>query len=449
MTRLRDFLRLRNIGITRLAREAGMARPHLQRILAAAAEPGRERIALLVSAARRITLEPVTAEELIELSQEESGPWRAAELARRTAGVAAREAVERCCGGEASEGWGARLADYAAPIDVALVRALVLESRETVDISPMRSRSLAAFALEVVSRLDADDHVAWLAAAARVEYANALRHLGDYGEALRVLDEMEEAASDLVLASHMIARGWYLRSAIHWKCHESGIARQDARRAGMLFGLLGDPLRVAYVQTLEAGIAFEDGDAARAKALLLQTLTPLKTADDQRALAAAYHSLGTAEGQLGNLDAAKVWFARALKFFKAKRVRPELARLWWSLGYFVGLLENRDRGAELIRSARAHFEHLGMRGDSALAGLDLLEVLLLEPAAGDAARLCAELCEAFSARGLTEPAKRVLAHLRAACTDPGAKPHRMRQMTKEVKQLVRHEVAARVTGGAR
>src|SRR5436305_15268180 len=76
LTRLESLRRKRKIRPTILAREADVSRQGLTEIRAGRRDPRRYIIARLVSAFRRLTLEPIRADDLFELTNEESGVWR-------------------------------------------------------------------------------------------------------------------------------------------------------------------------------------------------------------------------------------------------------------------------------------------------------------------------------------------------------------------------------------
>jgi len=69
LTRLETFLKRHRIKPAHLARESGYSRQHLLRIRMGRMEPTRACIAAIVSACRRLSHEPVRAEELFELEE--------------------------------------------------------------------------------------------------------------------------------------------------------------------------------------------------------------------------------------------------------------------------------------------------------------------------------------------------------------------------------------------
>lgn len=69
-TRLERYLRLKGIKPAHLARESGYSRQHLLRIRMGRMEPTRRCIAAIVSACRRLSREPVRADDLFDLGEE-------------------------------------------------------------------------------------------------------------------------------------------------------------------------------------------------------------------------------------------------------------------------------------------------------------------------------------------------------------------------------------------
>jgi len=68
-TKLEAFLKRHRIKPAHLARESGYSRQHLLRIRMGRMEPTRRCIAAIVSACRRLSRQPVHAEELFDLEE--------------------------------------------------------------------------------------------------------------------------------------------------------------------------------------------------------------------------------------------------------------------------------------------------------------------------------------------------------------------------------------------
>jgi predicted transcriptional regulator len=69
-TRLEAFLKSRGVKPAHLARESGYSRQHLLRIRMGRMEPTRRCIAAIIAAVRRLSHEPVRANDLFDLEDE-------------------------------------------------------------------------------------------------------------------------------------------------------------------------------------------------------------------------------------------------------------------------------------------------------------------------------------------------------------------------------------------
>jgi len=68
-TRLEEFLKSRGVKPAHLARESGYSRQHLLRIRMGRMEPTRRCIAAIIAAVRKLSLEPVRANDLFDLEE--------------------------------------------------------------------------------------------------------------------------------------------------------------------------------------------------------------------------------------------------------------------------------------------------------------------------------------------------------------------------------------------
>jgi tetratricopeptide (TPR) repeat protein len=428
VTRLERLRRTRKIKPTVLSREANVSRQHLTEIRAARREPRRPIIAKIVSAFRHLTLEPIQAEDVFELSNEESGVWRTRAVildGRGAANESARKLVRQLLQIDLAQ-WPQAVANGRAELDdAALARTLILEAKQAVDTSPAVATALARLATEIAPQAeDAQpgyrDHLegcAWL------EYANGLRHLGKYDAAIECLARAEELLSGRTISATELAETWYVGAAVEWKRSNFSQALLLCHRAERMLDVLGDQRRVVHAEILEAGIHFERGDAAHAKDLWARAVEPLLELRDRRTLAAVWMNLGTAEGYLGNTDAARGWLEKAFREFSRLRVEPEMARAAWSLGYILGMHGARARGLLLLRESRRVFERLRMDADAGFAGLDLAEVLLLSAdGAVEAADVCQAILKIFERARLAQAKLKAVAFLCEALRSRRARP---------------------------
>jgi transcriptional regulator with XRE-family HTH domain len=142
--RLRKKRRLKTIDI---AAEANLSRQHVSRIRLGLTQPRRHIIAALVSALRRLTLEPIEADDVFELTVEESGVWRESRgsvLDRRGEARDAAAAFMRIhLRSTPPVTWPTLLARTPEMRTESLACVLVLESRHTVSKDPTGAAALA------------------------------------------------------------------------------------------------------------------------------------------------------------------------------------------------------------------------------------------------------------------------------------------------------------------
>lgn len=427
VTRLEWFRRKRKIKPTILAREAVMSRQGLTEIRAGRRDPRRYAIARIVSALRRLTLEPIRSEDVFELTNEESGVWRQTNRVILDARGAANESAKQLIGELRQHDktqWPALIASRTTEPD-ALVRMLIFEAKHEVDSAPAVAANFARLATEIAALTNdlESEYREHLAGCAWLEYANALRHCGAFEPADAALDQAEHLLSLHTTSATELAEVWYVAAAVEWKRSNFTRALLLCHRSQRVLDVLGDTRRLAHARILEAGIHFEQGSIARARDVWMQTIDPLREFKDRRALAAVWMNLGSSEGYLGDTRAARAWLEKALKEFTRLHVAPEVARALWSLGYIIGMHGERARGLLALRDARRRLEKLQMDADAGFAGLDLAEVLLLHPdGVGEATDVCRAILSFFERAGLGEAKVRAVATLCEATRMRRARP---------------------------
>lgn len=426
-TRLESFRRKRKIKPTTLAREAVVSRQGLTEIRAGRRDPRRYIVARLVSAFRRLTLEPIRADDLFELTNEESGVWRRTNgivlESRGAANESAKRLIDELRQHDATQ-WPELIASHAHEPD-ALARMLILEAKREIDSAPSVAHDLAKLATEIAPFAEDlepgyRDHLtgcAWL------ELGNVLRHRGAYDSAIAALQQAEDLLSLRTTSVTELAETWYVVAVIEWKRSNFTHAFRLCRRAERVFDILGDIRRLAHARILEAGIHFEQGSTARARDLWKETIVPLREFKERRSLAAVWMNLGNAEGYLGDTRAACTWLEKAIKEFTRLRVEPEVARALWSLGYITGMHGERGRALLLLRDARRRLQKLHMYADAGFAGLDLAEVLLLDSdGVHEAIDVCRSILSFFERAALDQAKLRAIATLCEAMRIRRARP---------------------------
>jgi tetratricopeptide (TPR) repeat protein len=287
-----------------LVEESGYHRSHVFRIRQAAIEPGRDAIAAIVSAMRRLSLEDVRPEMLFELSVEDSGPWqkgRARQQARELAAYRRErqrtQAVLQELARKPREGWTAAVQRTPGAISLSFARNTTIEGRRLLLSAPAHSEALFELAGNVADAVRDEvnpDYQTLLSGVARLERANALRQLGEYGTALPLLREAEERFAGVPLCTHDLGRTWFVRGSVFFKMNGLDEALLSMRLSINIFAALDDQRRIARARVVEGNIFYERADWDTARGLWLAVLPVFEASRDWHSLASTWLNSGGA-----------------------------------------------------------------------------------------------------------------------------------------------------------
>lgn len=420
-----ELLRVsRGIEIADLLIEFGKSRQHLLRIRKGEIEPRRDMIAALVSAFRHLTLEDIQPDDIIELSREESGPWRKEKRSRFTVDVDSWRR-ERDAAADvllelrsvAPGQWNDTLRRRNA--SDAVVRALVFEGRASIDSEPRHAERCFEAAVHLTEQLTdlRREYRVTLLGRAWLELANARRQIGRYGDSLAALDEAERCFEGEPYATKQLGRAWLARGTVLLKMGELAPAERSLRRSINIFAAVDDYRSIARVQLIEAGILFERSDFAGARERWLLAAPALQAANERHSLAVAWLNVGWCDIELNQKESARRWLTKALDAFKRLKCDVEVLRTRWALARLHALFDNRQSGVRELILIRSAFAEQGLLIDAGMVSLDIAEVLLLPPQrASAAAKACAVLPQLFRKGGASREALKAVAYLKEAAS---------------------------------
>jgi tetratricopeptide (TPR) repeat protein len=445
LTRLEIFRLSRGITAEDLNAECSYSRQHILRVRMGRTEPSRDCIAALLSAMRRLSLEDIRAEDIVELTTEDSGPWRR----RRQAKLAkdaevARDVRQRALTLARSlsgnpDGWVGRVrSERDLKPDVA-ARALILEGRKVRDGDPVRAERLFASAPPLLAEATdvREEHRALLLGTARVEQANALRHLGRFPESLQLIDLAETGLEGLPNCTHELARAWFVRGSVLFKMGMLPDALRWLRRAVNLFTAVDDERRVARVRVLEANVLYEQRLVDAACALWRTTLQVFAITRDRRNEAVVWLNLGWCALDLDHAEEAMEWLQKAQERFERSKHPGELARSRWGIALHEARYADRAAGIAHLQKEQQELSRLGLALDAAMVYLDIAETLLLPPAQPrEAKALCRRLVPLFREAGANREVLRALAYLAEAARENRVTATFLRRLRGEVRQAV-------------
>src|SRR6185369_1874004 len=146
-TLLKAFCSSRRITSIELARESGVSRQHLGRVMSARMNPRRDVIAAIVSALRRMTLEPVRADDIFELTAENEAAFHAQRSRvfdlRLRASSRARSFVDALSRLDAGKRLATVLRAKGTTGALPIIAALIVEARRLTSKNPEEAAAYA------------------------------------------------------------------------------------------------------------------------------------------------------------------------------------------------------------------------------------------------------------------------------------------------------------------
>jgi tetratricopeptide (TPR) repeat protein len=387
LTRFAIFLLTRQVTITALHVETGYTRQHLRCVRNGETQPTLSCIAAIVSALRRLTLEPVRAEDVFELSLEEAGPWARARHDRSAAEIEAWNRERKALSDVlsqlpqyASEKWAQLLRREVRGPLAPLIRALVFEARALALDHAGEAMARLQLARELSGDLPrGDDAHALLIGRVSLEIAGTHHQSGNLAEAHLALDAAEAQFEGRSFCTNELGDAWLLRGTLALASGSLIEAAQHLRRATNIFSAVSDEHRVAKARIPLADVAYQLGRFEEARALWLATLPTLTAARDRKNLALVWLHLGWCAYAFADLADALSWFERAIPYLARLKLVLELARAHWGAALIYAHDGEHSRAIANFRLALSGFTGLQRFTDAVLAGIDLLQLLIVDP----------------------------------------------------------------------
>ncbi|HSY51489.1 MAG TPA: hypothetical protein VLC46_21985 [Thermoanaerobaculia bacterium] len=313
-----------------------------------------------------------------------------------------------------------------------MVRMLCAAANERHESRPKFSLQLTVTASEIAKSLRETKGTARrlsMAMALR-ERANALRYLGQFGNALQALEYAERLFDASPMADDFdLAIVWYIRAVVFAKSerHSEGIV--FARDSARIFHEYGDRDRELLSVLVEARCLGLGGHVQDAADAFIHVVELARERDNTRVLASALQNGANALVDLKQLDRAERFYSEALVLYDQLQVHTEKARTMWALGSVVVARGNLEEGAARLDTSRTELARLGLTNDAAQATLEWAEVLLALNKPEGVAAACRKIVVVFNSEGMQRHAKEALAVLHEALASGKATPelvHRVR-----------------------
>jgi tetratricopeptide (TPR) repeat protein len=340
-------------------------------------------------------VEITNAERLAELAAEEGATYGPQLLLRPPGdwrGMMRREAHYRS--------WGT-------------LKFLLENARGRFETEPTIAREITAAVLAYVDDAAGPSHIHEinLRGLARKEHANACEKTGDLRIALRFAKEsvdvfhretgallFEETRAKLVLCKVLRELG------------EIDRAMLLARECAATFKDFGHLRFTNMARMFEAGVLFTCRRFPQALAIFQDVMAQAELDGDRPTVARCLQCAAQCAREIGDYDAARDLYPRALAHFEALNIPSDANCARWGLAVTLASVGRVPYAVSELYKVRAVFLSLGMNSHAASAAMDIVRIKF--DAGEDVRNLCTELVPLLTKAGLTQNAIEALAYIR-------------------------------------
>jgi tetratricopeptide (TPR) repeat protein len=160
----------------------------------------------------------------------------------------------------------------------------------------------------------------------------------------------------------------------------------------------------------EAGVLFTTKRFAEAFEIFHDVMAQAELDGDTLTVARCLQNTAQCARELGDLDAARDLYPRALKHFEELNAEGDANCSRWGLAVTLAAAGKVPYAVSELYKVRAVFLSLGMNAHAASAALDIVRIKF--DAGEDVRELCVELVPLFTEAGLTQNAIEALAYIR-------------------------------------
>jgi len=246
------------------------------------------------------------------------------------------------------------------------------------------------------------------------EQANALRFLGRFPEALAALDQAEAEYRRLPHEGIGLVNVQYVRASLLMEQDRLEEAEALATASAGAALVLGDTERFMRGRHLLGHILFERHDYAAAAQVWDGILQYGRARGDQLWIAREELAIGNCHLELDQAAEAGRSLHEALRIFTELNIPSEITRTEWALARLEFREGHGVQAMHRLREAVSQLSACGMLTDSALAALDLAEMLDASGRMREIPRLLNGVVSTFTEAGKLSGALAALAYLKSA-----------------------------------
>jgi tetratricopeptide (TPR) repeat protein len=279
---------------------------------------------------------------------------------------------------------------------------------------PSSARELALTVTAFVDEVETPDTLyrERLRGRAWKELANALRVTGDMRGALMAADR----AVDILAHHHALgfdhAVAELAKAQVLQHMDRSDEAIGVARRCAAVFKAHGDSEYYGRARMTEAWVLFARRQIREAMQIFVDRVAEAEASGDTLNLARALQCTGACARELGDLQAARDFFARSLARYEqfGTSVVVEVQKVRWSYALLLAAEGNSDEAVHELERVENELLRLGSNAEAANASI---EIVRLRFARGeDVSRQCSRLVLTFANAGMAQNAIEPLAYMR-------------------------------------
>jgi tetratricopeptide (TPR) repeat protein len=279
---------------------------------------------------------------------------------------------------------------------------------------PVNARELAAVVLAFVDEVETPDPLyrETLRGEAWKERANALKVTGDLRGALEAAERAITILSERPSLAHRHAKAELAAAQILQQMGRSDEAIALARRCARTLKDYGDATYYGHARMTEAWVLFSRKQTREAMQIFVDRTREAEQDGDMLNLARALQCTGACARELGDMAAARDFFARSLARYTqfGKTVAAEVPKVRWSYALLLAAAEETDEALAELDKVETELLRLGMNTDAAIAALDILRIRFDRNE--NVTPLCAGLVLRFANAGMTQNAIEAFAYLR-------------------------------------
>ncbi len=322
-----------------------------------------------------------------------------------------------------------------------MVRILCAEANARHEQIPKFSQQIAAAAYDVATKLAnvSNRERRGLMGMALREHANALRYLGRFKDALKLLDYAEKLFDGTPGADPFdLAIVKYIRATVYMKSDRLDEGVAAARDAAESFREYGDVSRESSAVLVEACCLLLKGNAHPAAEAFERAIMISRARGDAQMLARALNNCAKALTETGDLDRAERYYVEALSLYDEFDMDTEKTRVEWALAGILLVRGEYIQASRRLQSIRSDLAKLGLTNDSALATLEWAEARLMLGQADGVAAACNHIILVFATEDMQREARHALAILNEALAEGRATPELLRGVRSYLERLPSH-----------